>query len=216
MRWVVRSSRNSQGMLVQIVLCNANFWGIFHCDGFTARQNPPVHLPGSSSLPSARWRPQNHQASLITVPILHVGSHPTSTAFSRYPLPMGAGKLQRAPTLLFPSGNSTHFYLKDPFWRAQGSSPPPACCFVYFGRCLLVPQWRSFCASPDKFFVGATPAKPLMCWAERSPKECPCLSSGIGAKSCSPPKITPLKSGETLTGTRGNFGHWNMKVNFTP
>lgn len=132
MRWVVRSSRNSQGMLVQIVLCNANFWGIFHCDGFTARQNPPVHLPGSSSLPSARWRPQNHQAPLITIPILHVGSHPTSTVFSRYPLPMGAGKLQRAPTLLFPSGNSTHFYLKDPFWRAQGSSPPPCVLLCVF------------------------------------------------------------------------------------
>lgn len=58
------SSWNSQGMLVQIELCNAKFWGVFPGDGFTGRQHPPVPLPGSSS--ASPWLLQHSQCSLDT------------------------------------------------------------------------------------------------------------------------------------------------------
>lgn len=201
--WVVRSSWNSQGILLQILLCHTNSWGVFPWGWF--------HREAAFSSASP-WLLQHSLCMLETPkpsgPHNHCSHSPcgiSALLHSIFQIPTSHGSwgLPRAPTLLFPVEIPLIPTSNTPFLGAQGSSPPPACCFVYFGRCSY--NGEAFCASPDKFFVGATPAKPLMCWAERSPKECPCLSSGIGAKSCSPPKITPLKSAETLAGNKGKF-----------
>lgn len=215
-QFVVRSSWNSQGILVQILPCHTNSWGVsprgwFHREAESSRaslwllQHSPCTL--ETPKPSGPHNHCSHSPCGISAHLHGIFQIPNSH---------GSWGLQRAPSLLFPVEIPLISTPNTPFWEPRDL---PLLLLVALlctlaGACCSYNR-EAFCASPDKFFVGATPAKSLMCWGERSPKECPCLSSEIGAKSCSPPKITPLKSAERLAGTGGDFGHWNMKVNFT-